>query len=64
MAVVAAVIGCWAGCSSGRPAAAQIGTGDNVPSHAYFNTLPLYYDGDYRAALAAFFAESRGGIRA
>ncbi len=63
LALIAAAIGCWAGLCAVRPAAAQIGTGDNIPSHAYFNTLPLYHDGDYRAARAAFLAESRGGLR-
>ena len=44
-------------------ARAQIGPGQGVPSRAYLATLPLYYDGDYQAALAAFVNESRSGIK-
>lgn len=63
LATVAAIISCWAGLSLCQSAAAQIGPGDSVPGHAYFNTLPLFHDGDYRAARVAFLAESRGGMR-
>ncbi|HEV3137555.1 MAG TPA: hypothetical protein VGZ26_06615, partial [Pirellulales bacterium] len=45
-------------------AKAQLGpTSGGVPSQIYFNTFPLYYDGDYRNALGAFMAEGRGGIK-
>lgn len=47
----------------GRAARAQVAPGDSIPSRIYFNTFPLYFDGEYRNALAAFLAESRGGIR-
>ena len=44
-------------------ASAQLGPVQSMPSQLYFNTLPLYYDGDYRAAFNAFRAESRGSIK-
>jgi tetratricopeptide (TPR) repeat protein len=34
-----------------------------VPTPAYFATLNVYYDGDYRSALGAFISEGRGGIK-
>ncbi|MGD9723215.1 MAG: CHAT domain-containing protein [Pirellulales bacterium] len=40
-----------------------IGPGQSIPSQLYFATQPLYYDGNYRAALATFAAESRSSIR-
>jgi tetratricopeptide (TPR) repeat protein len=51
------------GMLSASVARAQIGPGQGVPSRAYLATLPLYYDGDYQAALAAFVNESRSGIK-
>lgn len=37
--------------------------GGSVPSHAYFRTLPIFYDGQYRDALASFGIQSRNGIK-
>src|SRR5262245_58467018 len=34
--------------------AAQVAPGDTVPTRGYFTALPLYFDGDYRAAQPAF----------
>jgi len=44
-----------------RTAAAQVVAGGigSIPSHAYFNALPAYYDGDYQNALNVFLNESR-----
>lgn len=49
--------------STAPTAPAQVLPGQGVPSQVYFNTFPLYFDGDYRSALGTFNAESRGGIR-
>ncbi|HEX4149952.1 MAG TPA: tetratricopeptide repeat protein, partial [Pirellulales bacterium] len=35
----------------------------SVPTPAYFSTLDVFYDGDYRAALSGFISEGRGGIK-
>jgi tetratricopeptide (TPR) repeat protein len=47
---------------SSRSAWAQVAPGDGVPSRVYFNTFPLFFDGEFRNALGAFQAESRGSI--
>ncbi len=41
----------------------QIAPGDTVPTRGYFATQNLFYDGDYRNALAAFLNQSRAGIK-
>ena len=42
---------------------AQIASRRTIPSQLYFNAFAAYYDGNYRDALRAFAAESRGGIK-
>src|SRR5262249_32722957 len=44
-------------------ALAQVAPGDTVPSRRYFNLAPMFSEGDYRAALAAYAAETRSGIK-
>jgi len=58
---VVLVAACLMASSLLRPACAQIAPGDSVPSRLYINTLPLYADGEYRAALGGFV--SQGGIK-
>ena len=41
---------------------AQIGPG-GVPNPVYFNTLAVYHDGDYRAALNGFLNEGARAFR-
>jgi hypothetical protein len=54
---------CWAPFLVVPPAVAQIAPGDGVPRRVYFNSLPAYYEGDYRNALGSFLNEERSGIQ-
>ncbi|MBI3838798.1 MAG: tetratricopeptide repeat protein, partial [Planctomycetia bacterium] len=62
---IVSALGVWfcAAATFMPTARAQITPGDGVPSRIYFNTFPLYFDGDYRNALSAFLSEGRGGIK-
>jgi CHAT domain-containing protein len=49
-----------------KPASAQTGMGGftrTVPTAAYFGSLEVYYDGDYRDALGQFLGEAQGGMK-
>ena len=46
---------------SASPARAQLG--DSIPSTAYYNSFPLFYEGEYAAALGAFQNDLQSGIR-
>src|SRR5207302_1906400 len=56
-------LGLWLSVAAMVPQAAraQLTPGDSLPSQVYYNTFPLYYDGDYRAAAGAFL--NSGGIK-
>ena len=59
LALLAAV----AALACGGEARAQIAPGQTIPSQLYFAAFPAYFDGNYRAALNTFVAESRGGVK-
>jgi tetratricopeptide (TPR) repeat protein len=51
------------GAALGGNLGGGFGFNRSVPTPAYFATLGIFYDGDYRAALGDFIDEGRGGIK-